>query len=103
MITMYGSRICIDCRNFLALMASRKLEKEFQLVDITENTTNMKRFLTLRDHQPVFAGVRTREPESGIGIPAFQKEDGTLTLSEDEALSWIGQPPMTEAEQVEKR
>ena len=44
MITMYGSRICIDCRNFLALMASRKLEKEFQLVDITENTTNMKRF-----------------------------------------------------------
>ena len=68
MITMYGSRICIDCRNFLALMASRKLEKEFQLVDITENTTNMKRFLTLRDHQPVFAGVRTGSRKAASGF-----------------------------------
>ena len=34
--------------------------------------------------------------EGRIGIPAFVREDGTVTLDENEALAWIGQPPVEE-------
>lgn len=103
MITLYGSTICIDCRNTLAVLKSRGLEDQFHWVDITANTTNLKAFLTLRDRKPEFAPVQ--EGENGtsfIGIPAFVKEDGTITLDLDEALSWLGQPPVKDEEIVEK-
>lgn len=44
MITLYGSTICIDCRNTLAILKNRGLEDQFQWVDITANTTNLKAF-----------------------------------------------------------
>lgn len=103
MITLYGSTICIDCRNTMAVLKSRGLEDQFHWVDITANTTNLKAFLTLRDRKPEFASVR--EGENGtsfIGIPAFVKEDGTITLDLDMALGWLGQPPVREKEIVEK-
>ena len=104
MITFYGSKICIDCRNTLAILKARKLESQFQFVDITENTTNMKAFLTLRDQEDVFAAVREGENgQSFIGIPAFVREDGTITLNFDEALSWLGEPAVREEEIEEKK
>ena len=57
-------------------------------------------FLALRDHDPVFAPVREH---GGIGIPLFVREDGRKTFDIDEALSWIGQPPVREEEIVEHR
>jgi hypothetical protein len=39
----------------------------------------------------------------GIGIPLFVREDGAKTLDIDEALSWIGQPPVEDDEIAEKR
>ena len=93
---VYGTHICIDCRNYQAIQASRGFEAEF--IDITADTANLKEFLALRDHDPVFAPVREH---GGIGIPLFVREDGRKTFDIDEALSWIGQPPVREEEIVE--
>lgn len=92
------THICIDCRNYQAIQASRGFEAEF--IDITADTANLKEFLALRDHDPVFAPVREH---GGIGIPLFVREDGRKTFDIDEALSWIGQPPVREEEIVEHR
>ena len=103
MILFYGSEICIDCRNTLAILKARKLEDQFRFIDMTDNTDNMKAFLTLRDREAAFAPAREGENgRSFIGIPAFVKEDGKVTLDLDEALGWLGQPPVREEEIVEK-
>lgn len=94
---VYGSEICIDCRNYKALQKARGFEAEF--IEITENTTNLKEFLTLRDSEPIFEKVREHH---GIGIPVFVNDDGRKTLDLDEALSWIGQAPAKEDEIAEQ-
>lgn len=40
---VYGTHICIDCRNYQAIQASRGFEAEF--IDITADTANLKEFL----------------------------------------------------------
>ena len=86
---VYGSQICIDCREFKSLMEERGFEVDY--VDITENTANLRAFLQLRDHEPAFDEIKER---GGIGIPAFVREDGEVTLDLNTALSWIGQEPV---------
>ncbi len=93
---VFGSDICGDCREFKALMLSRGFEAEY--VEITENVTNLKAFLKLRDSEAVFRAVRER---GGIGIPAFVREDGAVTLDVNAALEWIGQPPVEQDEVCE--
>ena len=51
-------------------------------------------------HDPIFAPLREK---GGIGVPLFVREDGAKTFDRDEALSWIGQPPVREEEIVEHR
>ena len=70
---------------------------------MTADTANMKAFLNLRDREPAFAPVRQGEKgQSFIGIPAFVREDGKVTLDLDEALDWLGQPPVRDEEIQEK-
>lgn len=88
---MYSSEICPGCRNFKALLAERGIENAFEIVDITEDVFKMREFLKLRDHEEAFAAVREH---SMIGIPSFVNDHGEITLDEDTALAWIGQPPM---------
>ena len=88
---VYGAEICSGCRAFKALMAERGFEVDF--VDITASVANLREFLMLRDTNELFAPIRA---EGRIGIPAFVREDGTVTLDENEALAWIGQPPVEE-------
>ena len=95
---VYGADICIDCRKYKAIQKSRGFAAEY--VDIVENTLNLREFLQIRDGDPVFAPVKEH---GGIGIPLFVREDGVKTLDMDEALSWIGQPPVEEDEIPEKR
>lgn len=95
---VYGSLICIDCRNYKAIQKKRGFQAEF--IDITENTENLKEFLKMRDTEPIFESIKEH---SGIGIPLFVHEDGRKTFDIDEAFSWIGQPPVKEEEIVEKR
>lgn len=90
---VYGSEICIDCREFKALMAERGFEVEY--IDITENTANLRAFLKLRDHEAAFDAVKER---GGIGIPAFVSDSGEVTLDVNTALGWIGQEPVEAAE-----
>lgn len=94
---VYGANICIDCRNYKALRESRGFADTY--IDITESTANLREFLAFRDSNPIFDPVREH---GGIGIPLFVREDGTATLELDEALSWIGQPPVQEDEIAEK-
>lgn len=91
MMRVFGSEICSDCRDFKALAAQRKLDVDF--VDITASTANLREFLKLRDGDALFAPVRE---EGRIGIPAFVREDGAVTLDVNEALAWMGQPPAEE-------
>ena len=95
---VYGAEICIDCRNYKAIQKKRGFEAEF--IEITKDTGNLKEFLELRDHDPVFEPVREH---GGIGIPLFVNEDGRKTFDINEAFSWIGQPPVLEEEIVERR
>ena len=85
---VFGSEICGDCRSFKALMAERGFEVEY--VDITESTANLREFLHMRDTEPAFDSVREN---GGIGIPAFVREDGMVTLDLNTALGWIDQAP----------
>lgn len=93
---VYGAEICIDCRNYKAIQKARGFEADY--IEITENTTNLKEFLALRDNEAIFDEVRAH---NGIGIPLFVKEDGSKTFDINEALSWIGQPPVKDEEIVE--
>lgn len=95
---VYGASICMDCRNYRAIQRQRGFEAEY--IDITASTDQLKEFLALRDHDPVFEEVRAR---GGIGIPLFVREDGTKTFELDEALSWIGEAPVREEEIPEHR
>lgn len=95
---VYGTEICIDCRNYKAIQKSRGFEAEY--VDITADTANLREFLKIRDTSPLFDEVRAH---NGIGIPLFVKEDGTMTFEIDEAFGWIGQPPVREEEIAEHR
>ncbi len=94
---VYGAEICIDCRNYKAIRNARGFEAEY--VEITENTTNLKEFLAMRDTDSVFDEVRAH---NGIGIPLFVNDDGRKTLDIDEAFSWIGQAPVKDEEIVER-
>ena len=94
---VYGSDICIDCRNYKAIQKKRGFEAEY--IDITENTKNLREFLGMRDSETIFISVKEN---GGIGIPLFVMEDGRKTLDIDEAFSWLGLPPVEEDEIVEK-
>lgn len=93
---VYGAEICIDCRNYKAIQKARGFEAEY--VEITENTTNLKEFLKLRDTEQIFDEVRAH---NGIGIPLFINDDGRKTFDIDEAFAWIGQAPVSDDEIVE--
>lgn len=95
---VYGTNICIDCRNYKSIQDTRGFEAEF--IDITTDTRKLKEFLTMRDNDPVFDTVKA---DGGIGIPFFVNEDGRKTFDINEAFSWLGQPPVKEEEITEHR
>lgn len=75
MMKYYGTDLCPDC-----VEASRVLKKrgaEYDYVDITSSTKNLKEFLVLRDTRKEFGPVRK---EGLIGIPCFVGDDGSITF-----------------------
>lgn len=82
LIKVYGAAICKDCLAFLELKETHKLDWEY--IDITESTANLKEFLALRDTEEAFTEVREY---SRIGIPAYTLGN-LVTLDFEEALSW---------------
>ena len=94
---VYGTEICIDCRNYKAIQKKRGFEAEY--VEITQDTGKLKEFLKIRDHDALYAPLREN---GGIGVPLFVNEDGRKTFDIDEAFSWIGEPPVKDEEIVER-
>lgn len=97
MLRVYGSDICIDCRNYKEIRKRRGFSDKY--IEITENTANLKEFLEIRDKDPVFEAVKEM---GGIGIPLFVGEDGEKTFDLNEALLWIGEKPVEEEEISER-
>lgn len=81
MIKFYGSHICSGCREALALFQEKGFS-DFQFIEITETTDNLKEFLKLRDSRPELEEARNA---GRIGIPCFVHEDDSIT-TEAEAL-----------------
>lgn len=90
---VYGTPLCIDCRKFKAIQEKRGLDIEY--IDITSNSLLLRDFILMRDTDPAFDKIKAN---SGVGIPFFVNEDGRKTFDFDEALSWIGQPPVQDDE-----
>lgn len=78
MIIIYGMPSCPDCAY---IEEQAKAKGGFTFVNIGESPKELKKFLGLRDHDPAFARVREK---GTIGIPAFQREDGSITLKAEE-------------------
>ena len=73
MLTVYGSAMCPDCRECKANFEANGIEFEF--IDINESLKNLKEFLKLRDHQPVFEKWKKI---GDIGIPGIVSDDGKV-------------------------
>lgn len=87
LLKIYGSAMCPDCRECKANFDANSIAYEF--VDINEKLRNLKEFLDLRDHLPVFDHCK----EIGdIGLPALQREDGTVFLNWEDYLKEQGLP-----------
>ena len=83
-LIMYGTNACPDCVHAEEVLKDKNIS--YIYLDCTDSTANLKRFLKLRDHEPLFDEVKK---EGKIGIPCFQLEDGTLTLDLDLVLAKV--------------
>ena len=81
MLKVYGMMICPDCVQCCADLDKIGLEYEF--LDFSIETKNLKEFLKIRDNSALFDNARA---EGNIGIPCIVKEDGTVTLSWEEFM-----------------
>lgn len=83
-LIMYGTNACPDCVHAEEVLKDKNIS--YIYLDWTDSTANLKRFLKLRDHEPLFDEMKK---EGKIGIPCFQLEDGTLTLDLDLVLAKV--------------
>ncbi|MBB5182110.1 GNAT family N-acetyltransferase [Catenisphaera adipataccumulans] len=74
MIKIYGMKSCPDCADILHQISG---SDRYQMIDIGEDVRYMHAFIDLRDQDPAFDEIRGT---GKIGIPAFIREDGTVTL-----------------------
>lgn len=84
MIKIYGMKSCPDC---VAVEAEVKGDSRYEVIDIGEHVAHLKAFLRLRDQHDIFDNAKKM---GYAGIPCFVLEDGTVTLSPEEA--GIGRP-----------
>lgn len=75
MIKIYGMQTCPDCTY---VEEQVKGNSRYEIIDIGQHVRNLKEFLKLRDHNPVFDAAKK---SGAAGIPCFVLEDGTVTLT----------------------
>ncbi|MCD8085793.1 MAG: VOC family protein [Clostridiales bacterium] len=80
-LKFYGTMICPNCVE--AQEALREKGMDYEFIDITASTANLKEFLHLRDSSPAFDRVKEK---GTIGIPCFRKEDGSVTFRLEDCL-----------------
>lgn len=81
-VIMYGTNACPDCINAENTLKENNIQ--YLYLDWTNSIGNLKRFLKLRDTNPLFDDAKKT---GSVGIPCFQLEDGTLTLDLEEVLN----------------
>ena len=88
MIKIYGMKTCPDC-----ISVDKQVEGDarYEVIDIGEHVKNLKEFLRLRDNNAVFDDAKKY---GYAGIPCFVLEDGTVTLSPEEAGLHSGDVPL---------
>lgn len=79
MIKIYGMDTCPDCTY---VKEQIKGNDRYETIDIGSHVRKLKEFLRLRDNNPVFDEAKRT---GTAGIPCFVLEDGTVTLSPEEA------------------
>lgn len=70
---------CPDC---IAVDEHVKGDSRYEVIDIGSHIRYLKEFLRLRDNSPVFDDAKKH---GYAGVPCFLLEDGTVTLSPEEA------------------
>lgn len=84
MIKIYGSMLCPDCVDIRTLYDKHNISYVF--LDFGETTQHIKDFLKLRDTNPLFDPIKAN---GQIGIPCIILEDGTVTLTPEDALELL--------------
>lgn len=79
MIKIYGMETCPDCTY---VEKQVKGDGRYEVIDIGRNVKDLKEFLRLRDSNKAFDEAKR---QGAIGIPCFVLEDGTVTLSPEDA------------------
>lgn len=79
MIRIYGMESCPDCSH---VERQAREKGNYEIIDIGAHVRNLKEFLRLRDSDPAFDGAKRN---GSVGIPCFVLEDGSVTLSPEEA------------------
>jgi glutaredoxin-related protein len=75
MLKIYGSMQCPDC-----VKCREDLDRAgvaYCYLDFADSLRNLKEFLAIRDHDPVFEAAKR---EGFIGIPCIVDEAGKVTL-----------------------
>lgn len=85
-IIMYGSNACGDCLD--AIKVLDEMNAQYTYIEFSESTINLKRFLKLRDTNPLFDEVKKA---GNIGIPCFLLSDGAVTLDLQEVTNKLTQ------------
>lgn len=79
MIKIYAMDTCPDCTY---VEEQVKGDNRYEVIDIGRHVRNLKEFLKLRDNSPVFDEAKRY---GAAGIPCFVLEDGTITLTPEDA------------------
>lgn len=80
-ITVIGSHLCPDTLYALNRLTGAGVEVDFQ--DLLSCHAALKTYLNLRETSDLYAQIRGTER---LGVPCFQREDGSLTLDLNEIL-----------------
>lgn len=85
-LTMIGSHLCQDTLYVLIKLKEKGAEIKFQ--DISSSFSALKKYVEIREQNPKYEQVKKN---GGIGIPFMIFEDGTETLSLEDALTKLVQ------------
>ena len=79
-VTVIGSHLCPDTLYALNKLVEAKADITFQ--NLSASLPDLKAYLALRESSPVFEGPKAK---GSLGIPCFVREDGTVTLEQEDA------------------
>ena len=77
---------CVQCKNNFDLYSI-----EYEFIDINDSLKDLKVFLDMRDHNPIFDRLKTI---GDIGLPAIVKEDGEVFTDWESYLKEKGLDPI---------